>query len=151
MLYLAADHRGFALKETLKTWLLEAAIPFKDMGATDLDISDDYPDFAEATVRAVAENAADFKGILICGSGHGMDMIANKFKGIRAALCFNSAIAKQSREHEDANILVLPADWVRDREAIEIARIWLETPFGEAERNTRRLEKMKKIEEGNFK
>ena len=151
MLYLAADHRGFALKETLKTWLLENAAPFKDMGALLLDINDDYPDFGEAAVQAVLQAPHENKAVLLCGSGHGMEVIANKFKGIRAALCFNTAVAKQSREHENANVLVLAADWVRDREAIDITKVWLETPFSNAERNVRRLEKLAKLEDTNFK
>lgn len=150
MIHLAADHRGFSLKETLKTWLLESGREIHDAGAADLDIADDYPDFAEAAVGALVSGGADDRAVLICGSGHGMDMIANKYKGVRAALCFNPAVAKQSREHEDANVLVLAADWVRDRDAIEIVKTWLETPFGGAERNRRRLEKMSDIEGRNF-
>lgn len=146
MIYLGADHRGFSLKETLKAFLLESGQMVKDCGAFEMDINDDYPDFAKAVCEALAADP-EGKGILICGSGHGMDMIANKYKGVRAALCFNQKVAIQSREHEDANVLVLPSDWLKEKEAEEIVKAWLETPFGEAERNVRRLQKIIAVEE----
>lgn len=151
MIYLGADHRGFHLKEALKSYLLEAGYEVRDMGALELDVSDDYPDFANAVVRLVKEDLAHNKGILICGSGHGMDMIANKYKDVRAALCFNVSVAKQSREHENANVLALASDWLKEHDAVEITKTWLETEFGNAERNVRRLEKIKEVEEENLK
>lgn len=151
MLYLGADHRGYRLKEALKAYLVDAGYDVRDMGALELDIADDYPDFAKAAVETLRGNMDHNKAILICGSGHGMDMLANKYKGMRAALCFNTGVAKQSREHEDANVLVLPSDWLKEQEVMEIVKIWLDTDFDGAERNVRRLEKMKEVEEKNFK
>ncbi|MBI2055060.1 MAG: RpiB/LacA/LacB family sugar-phosphate isomerase [Candidatus Sungbacteria bacterium] len=151
MIYIAADHRGYSLKEALKTALLEVGYEVKDMGALNLDIADDYPDFVEAACEAALHDPAHSKVILVCGSGHGMDMAANKYKGLRAALCFNTSVAKQSREHEDANVLVLASDWVKESEAFEIAKIWLETEFDGADRNIRRLAKIKQQEDRNFK
>lgn len=149
MIYLGADHRGFSLKETLKALLLESGQMVKDCGAFQMDISDDYPDFAKAVCDALVTDP-EGRGILLCGSGHGMEMFANKYKGIRAALCFNVKVAKQSREHEDANVLVLPSDWLKDQEAEEIVRVWLNTSFGSEERNVRRLQKIRQVEDRNF-
>ena len=151
MIYIGADHRGYALKEALKTALSEIGYEVKDMGALNLDIADDYPDFVEAACEAALRDLAHSRVILICGSGHGMDMAANKYKWLRAALCFNTSVAKQSREHEDANVLVLASDWVKEYDAVEITKIWLETEYGKAERNDRRLQKIRKLEEKNFK
>lgn len=150
MIYLGADHRGFSLKEGLKARLLEIGEHVTDCGAFELDINDDYPDFAKAVCDALIADP-EGKGILICGSGHGMDMIANKYKGIRSALCFNTSVAKQSREHEDANVLVLPSDWIKEKDAFDIVTLWLKTPYGQEERNLRRLQKMSEIEEVNFR
>ena len=150
MIYLGADHRGFRLKEAVKAWLLDTGYPVKDLGAYELDVEDDYPDFGILVADAISKDTSA-KGILICGSGHGMDMVANKHKGIRAALCFNVSVAKQSREHEDANVLVFASDWVKEHDAIEIVRVWVEAEFGNAERNTRRLGKIREAESSNFK
>lgn len=147
-IYLGADHRGFLLKEALKKEL--GGHEIFDVGAGTLVPDDDYADFAAAVGERVAADPANSKGILICGSGHGMDMVANKFKEVRAALCFNKAVAKQSREHENANVLVLPADWLEEAEAKDILKTWLEAEFGGAERNGRRLGKIAEIETKNF-
>jgi ribose 5-phosphate isomerase B len=146
MLYIGADHRGFELKEKLKEWLKDHGHSVEDLGAHKLEPEDDYPDFAEAVARKVSEDPDSNRGILLCGSGHGMDIVANKFKEIRAALCFNTAVAKQSREHEDANVLILAADWVAPNEAREVVKIFLETKFSGEERNERRIQKITEIE-----
>ena len=151
MIYLAADHRGFALKGAIKAWLLETGYEVRDLGAPELDISDDYPDFAVAAAEALVKDFDHGKAILICGSGHGMDMVANKYKGVRAAICFNTSVAKQSREHENANALVLAADWLKEDQAVEIVKTWLNTELDDAERNERRLGKMREVEEKNLK
>ena len=121
------------------------------MGAASLDIADDYPNFAISACEMVLEDPARHRAILVCGSGHGMDMVANKYPGLRAALCFNTSVAKQSKEHENANILVFASDWVKEHEAEEITKIWLETEYGQAERNERRLKKIQELEAKNFK
>jgi ribose 5-phosphate isomerase B len=150
MIYLAADHRGFRLKEVIKRFLTERNIAFEDVGATAYAEGDDYVDFAHAAAKKIAANPLEHKGIFLCGSGHGVDMVANKFKGIRAALCWNKEVAKQSREHEDANVLVLQADWLDEAATEEIVTTWLCTDFSSEERHMRRLEKIKEIEEKNF-
>lgn len=151
MLYLGADHRGFQLKESLKQYLIQQGNEVEDLGALAYDQADDYPDFALAVAEKVAENPEAHRGILVCGSGHGMDMVANKYPGARAALCWNRQVAAQSREHEDANILVLASDHIAEAEAKDIVLVWLGKQFDGAERNIRRLGKIHEIEGKNFK
>lgn len=150
MIYLAADHRGFKLKEELKAFLKESEFHCEDVGAFEYEENDDYVDFAKAAVSKISENISENKGIFICGSGHGMDMVANKYKGIRAVLGFNKAVAAQSREHENANVLILASDWLTLANAKEIVRAWLETSFSNEERHNRRLQKIADIEKENF-
>ena len=137
--------------EALKKHLLEHEHEIEDLGALEFNIDDDYPDFAGAVAAKVSEAPSFNRGILICGSGHGTDMVANKFKGVRAALCFNRKVAAQSREHEDANILVLASDWLKEAEAKDLVAAWLGTQFSGEERHIRRLRKIREIEEKNFK
>lgn len=151
MIYLAADHRGYKLKEWLKDFLTRHDYEIEDVGAFALEKEDDYVDFGRIAVEKIAEDPMRHKGILICGSGHGIDIVANKFKGVRAALCFNKQVAVQSREHENGNVLVLAADWVRPRDAEEIVTAWLVTEFKGEERHVRRLQKITQIEEQNFR
>lgn len=151
MVYFACDHRGFALKEVLKAFLAEQGYVAEDVGAFVYNKDDDYVDFARLAVEKIAQNPEEHKGILICGSGHGMDMAANKYKGIRAALCLNTSVAVQSREHENANVLVLASDLVSLDLAKEIVSAWLNTTFTGEERNVRRLKKVGDIEQQNFK
>ncbi len=151
MIYIGADHRGFELKENLKKFLKSRGLETEDLGAHIYDESDDYVDFAKEVAEKVAENPASSRGILICGSGHGVDVVANKFRGVRAALGFNNQVAAQSREHEDANVLVLASDWLKAEEAQDIAAVWLGKEFSGEDRNVRRLKKIQEIEEKNFK
>lgn len=150
MIYLGADHRGFKLKEEIKNYLTRREVDFEDLGPLVFDIDDDYVDFASAGAEKVRQNPGH-KGIFICGSGHGMDMVANKYPGIRAALVFNRQVAAQSREHEDANVLILPSDWLASSEAIDIVTVWLGKQFSGEERHVRRLGKIGEIERENFK
>ena len=151
MIYLAADHRGFPLKEIVEVFLADEGYEYEDVGADHLDPEDDYVDFALDAAKKIAENPETHRGIFICGSGHGMDIVANRFHGIRAALCFNADVARQSREHEDSNVLVLPADWLTPDQEYEIFTTWLETKFSGEERHVRRMKKIKEIEERNFR
>ena len=151
MVYLAADHRGFLLKEELKKFLVDSGFEVQDAGAHSFDKNDDYPDFAIAAAKGVAADLRKNRGIILCGSGHGAGIVADKFKGLRAALCFNKEVAIQSREHEDANILVFAADWISIEDAKEIVMVWLKTPFSGEERHIRRLKKIAEIENKNFK
>lgn len=150
-IYLATDHRGFNLKEQLKEYLTSQRREVVDVGATALNPNDDYVDFASEGARKVSENPTENRGIFLCGSGHGVDIVANKFTGIRAVLCWNAEVAKQAREHEDANVLVLPADWVTEEQAREIVGVWLGTEFSGEERHVRRLGKITQLENRDFK
>lgn len=148
MIFLGADHRGFELKEGLKKLLIDEGLEVTDLGAEVFNPSDDYVDFAEKVATAVLENENSF-GVLICGSGAGVDMVANKFKGIRSALVQDTPRAIQAREHEDANILSLPSDILDSDSAFQIVKAFVDTPFSGEERHLRRLTKMEEIEEKN--
>lgn len=147
MIYIGADHRGYSLKETIKVYLKELGLVCEDLGAKELIPDDDYPDYALMVAQKVAEDLKNNRGILICGSGAGVDIVANKIKGIRSAFCFNVQQAKASRNDDNTNILSLAADFISEDLAKEIIKIWLETPFSGLERHIRRVEKIKKIEE----
>lgn len=148
MIFLGADHRGFELKELLKKRLEDEGLEVTDLGADVLNPTDDYVDFAEKVATAVSENENSF-GVLLCGSGAGVDIVANKFNGIRSALVQDIQRAKQSREHEDANVLSLPSDILDEEGAFEITKAFIETPFSGEQRHIRRLKKMEVIEEEN--
>jgi len=141
---LGSDHAGFALKEAVKRVLAEMQQPYEDYGTTGEEAVD-YPEYGVRVGRAVASGRSD-RGILICGSGIGMSMVANKVKGVRAALCYNSETARLSRAHNDANVLVLGGRLISEAEAGEIVKIWLKTPF-EGGRHQRRIDLIKTIEE----
>jgi ribose 5-phosphate isomerase B len=140
---LAADHAGYELKEHLKRFLLEAGYEVRDLG-TDSTQAVDYPDFAGAAAQAVASGAA-WRGIVLDGAGIGSAMAANKVPGARAALCYDATTARNSREHNDANILTLGARMLTADEAREIVRLWLETEFAGG-RHQRRIDKIIALE-----
>lgn len=142
MLYIGADHRGFQLKEEIKKFLAENKYQFEDMGNFAYDPNDDYTDFAKLVAQKVSEKPEENKGILICGSGVGVDITANKFHGVRSALADDIETAKQSREHDDTNVLSLPADEVDFELAKKIITVWLETPFSNGEKYKRRINKI---------
>jgi len=126
-LLIASDHAGFELKEKLKRALQERGVAFDDLGTHSPD-SVDYPDYARQVARAISQGEAE-RGVLVCGSGQGMAMTANRYHGVRAALPWSEETARLSREHNDANVLalggrVLPAD-----AAEKILQVWLDTPF----------------------
>ena len=141
---IAADHGGWHLKEILKPFLKGLGYKYTDLG-TSSEESVDYPDFA--LVLAEAVRAGKYKkGILICGTGLGMSMSANKVPGIRAALCNDIFTAKMSREHNDANILTVGGRVVEKNLAKEIVKVWLRTKFSNASRHKQRIKKIKEIE-----
>lgn len=142
--FLGADHRGFFLKEKIKEWLKENGYEASDLGNTEFNPSDDYPDFSLPVAKEVS--AGKGLGILFCGTGVGMNIAANKVKGVRAALVFNEGLAKQAREHGDSNILTLPADLLDEEKAITIVKTFLTTSFSGDERHKRRIAKIRKIE-----
>ena len=130
--YLGADHRGFKLKEELKTWFLENKISVKDLGAFEHNPDDDYPLFAQKVARNVAgdlKKNLGVRGIVICGSGVGVNIVANKFNHIRSGLALNAKQVGQARKDDDINILAIPSDFVNEEEAKKIVKIFLKTPF----------------------
>jgi ribose 5-phosphate isomerase B len=139
-----ADHAGWELKGAINRLLTELNHQVQDLGTFD-EASVDYPDFGMKVASAVAEGKAD-RGILVCGTGIGMSMVANKHPGIRAALCHELYTARLSREHNDANILVLGGRVIGKGLALETVRVWLETEFLGGRHSTR-LEKIKEWEE----
>jgi len=140
---IGSDHAGFELKEIISQLLKEMGHEVIDMG-TASNSSVDYPDFAETVSKAVSEGSVD-RGILICGTGIGMSIVANKFKNVRAALCNDLFTAKMSRLHNDANVLAIGGRIVGKDLAKEIVNIWINTPF-EGGRHSKRLEKINLIE-----
>ena len=142
MIYLGADHRGFQLKEEIKKFLGGKKYEFLDMGNFSYDPNDDYTDFAKLVAQKVSEKPEERKGVLICGSGVGVDITANKFRGVRSALADDVATAKQPREHDDTNVLSLPADEINFELAKQILETWLTTPFSNGEKYKRRIDKI---------
>ncbi len=139
---LAADHAGYELKEAIKDFL--TAYKVIDFGTHSTE-SMDYPDTGFKAAEAVAKGDCE-KGILICGSGLGMSIVANKVKGIRATLCNSAKLARLSRQHNDANILVLQGRFISKKQAGDIISVWLSTEF-DGGRHIQRIEKIKKYEE----
>ena len=146
MVYLGADHGGYNLKEDLKIWLTENNIPLEDLGADSFNPEDDYPDFIIPVAKKVALNE-DNLGLVIGRSGNGEAIAANKVRGIRAAVCMNEEMARKAKEHNNANVLSLGADYISVDEAKQILKVFIETPFSSDERHKRRIEKIGKIEE----
>ncbi len=147
-LVLGSDHGGFNLKEKVKKYLDEIEINYEDLGTYSSD-SVDYPDYAKKVSEAVVKGEFD-SGILICGTGIGIGIAANKVPGIRAALCHDTFSARYAREHNDANILVMGGRVVGYGLALDIVKTWLEADF-EGGRHLRRVEKIKDIEKEYFK
>lgn len=140
---LGADHAGFPAKESIKKYLLETGYPIEDLG-TWSDESVDYPDYARRVAERVTRGDDRF-GILVCGTGIGMSIAANKVEGIRAALAHDGATARMAREHNDANVLTLGGRVVSDAQAIEIVRDFLETQFAGG-RHQRRIDKISALD-----
>lgn len=149
--FLAADHRGFKLKEELKTFLSQEGYMVEDVGAHQEDSDDDYPDFAYLGAKGVAQNLQENRGIFICGSGMGMDVVANKVKGIRATVAYSLDSTKHAREHDDVNVITLAADVLSLGEAQNMSLMFLTTSLSAEKRHRRRLNKIATIEEENFK
>ena len=148
MIIIGSDHGGYKLKEEIKKYLEEKEIKYKDLG-TYKEESVDYPDIASKVSQEVQKNKEN-QGILICRSGIGMSIVANKFKGIRCALCHNEYTAKYSRLHNNSNILAMGADDVDINEAVCILRMWIATEF-EGGRHEERIKLIEEIEDKNMK
>jgi ribose 5-phosphate isomerase B len=147
-IYLGADHRGFQLKEQIKDYLKQSAYQIFDLGNDHYDPNDDYPDFASLVAQKVSSDPQNSVGILLCGSGVGIDVVANKFKRVRSALAFNPDQAFISRNDDNTNILSLAAGFIDFEEAKRIINIWLRTPFSGGERHKRRLKKIELLDQG---
>ena len=138
---LSNDHAGTELKKEVKEFLESNGYNVNNFGE-DLGESVDYPDFIHPLAKEIS-NKKEEKGIIICGSGNGVSMVANKYEGVRAALCWNKEIASLSRQHNNANVLSLPARFITTQEAIDIVKTFIETEF-EGGRHERRVNKINK-------
>ena len=148
MIAIGADHGGYKLKEEIKKYLEEKEIEYRDFG-TDSELRADYPMIAKEVSKSVQSKECEF-GILICRTGYGMAMVANKFKGIRCAPCYNEETAKFARMHNNMNVMALGADHISTNEAICVLRMALATEF-EGGRHTERLNMIEEIEKENMK
>ena len=144
---IGSDHAGFELKKILMPLVKEMPHELLDVGTYDTQ-SVDYPDYAEAVARALLEGRAE-RGLLICGSGVGASVAANKMAGIRAGLCHDTYSARQGVEHDDMNVLVMGSRVIGPELAKELVRAFLSAKFTQEERHNRRLEKIKLLEAGN--
>lgn len=142
-IYLGSDHNGFPLKGAIKEYLTKSGYDFEDDGDTSLDPDDDFPVFATKVVKAMKSSSdPDPRGILICGSGQGMCMAANRYKAIRAALAYDEESARASRNDDDSNVICIPSRVLSNDKTFNIVRTWLDTPFAEAPRFIRRIKEM---------
>lgn len=142
---IGSDHAGFDLKESLKKLLKEKGYKCHDLGAETFDPQDDYNVYGRKVAEAVASGEYD-RGIVICGTGIGVSIVANKVRGIRAAVCHNTEMAQISRTHNDANVLALGGRTTTKELALDIAITWLETPFSGEERHIRRIRQIEEIQ-----
>ena len=170
MIYLATDHRGFGLKEKIKEWLKGWGYQYEDMGAFEYNPEDDYPDFISKAAEKVSQDPENSKAIILGGSGQGEAIVANRHKGVRAAVFYGPSlgrkffwyffgggyllgrtiklakelekVVKLSREHNDANILSLGIFFLDEDTAKRVIKLWLETPFSNEERHRRRINKI---------
>lgn len=148
MIGIGSDHRGYELKEEIKKYLEEIGVEYKDFGTDSTEITH-YPVIASKVATSVQNKECE-NAILICGSGIGMSIAANKFKGIRCALCYNEDAAKSAKEHSNANVIALPADFISTSEAVRAIRIWIAAEFLNG-RYADRIEMVEEIEKENMK
>jgi ribose 5-phosphate isomerase B len=166
-IYLGTDHAGYELKEKIKSFLLEKGFEIEDCGTFEFDKNDDFPDFISKVAQKVSSDPENSKGIIFGGSGQAEAMLANKYKNVRCALFYGPVIpaleidaqgtksedpyeiVKLTRSHNNANILSFGSRFLKPEETIRAIEIWLKTPFSNAERHLRRIEKITKIENEN--
>ncbi len=144
--YIGSDHRGYQLKKEIFTMVKNGGYEIVDLGDVAYDENDDYADFAVKVAERVSRDSANARGILICGSGVGVCVVANKFANVRAALAGSSDQAFDSKNDDDANILCLGANYLNADQAKKIVLTWMQTPFSEEARHVRRLQKLEQIE-----
>ncbi len=142
--YIATDHAGFALKETLKPFIESLGHTVTDCGALSYEKDDDYPDFIKKAVVEVSKDPVNRRGVILGGSGQGEAIVANRYKSVRAAVFYGGdmEIVRLAREHNNANTLSIGARYIREEEAENAVRIFLSTSFNEEERHVRRIEKI---------
>lgn len=145
LIFIGSDHGGFNMKESIKLWLEDEGYQVRDMGSHDLSPQDDYPIYAFAVGKEVAQNK-DALGILLCRSGGGMVIAANKVKGIRAVTIRDEKNAVHAREHDDANIISIPADWLDENDAKKAITAFLNASFTAEERHQRRINIIREYE-----
>lgn len=146
MLYIGSDHGGYQLKEHLKKFLAKGKIKIADLGPKKLVKDDDYADYAKLVAAKVSKRPQKDLGILLCRSGQGVCIVANKFKNVRAALVWNVIEAQISRTDDMSNVLCLPSDYISPRMAERIVEKWLETPYSTESRHIRRVKKISALE-----
>lgn len=145
-IYIGADHNGFEFKKQISDFLQRSGHQVIDAGDAVLRPDDDFPTFAGSAVQQLlGDDGKDVRAILICGSGQGMCMAANRFKGIRASLCWNVEEARSARNDDDSNVLCLSAHNTPLEEAEQIVNVWLSTPFAAAPRFVRRLKELDEL------
>lgn len=143
--YIGADHRGYELKDKLIGYLRSLGHEIEDTSGS-LNPEDDYPQIASKLVKQFkSSDGPESKGILICSSGQGMAMAANRFKGIRACLCWDEAEARASRNDDDSNVLCLSSEDIKYEEVLRVVTVWLNTPFAEAPRFKRRIKELDEL------
>jgi ribose 5-phosphate isomerase B len=141
-IFIGADHRGFELKNKLMEYLQEKNIRVEDMGAYEYDGEDDNPDFSKKVAQAVLQNPKEFLGIVICGSGAGVSIGANRYKGIYCGLAFDVEQVKSARAHDHLNVLALASDYYDFEKAKAMIDVFIETPLNDKEKYLRRLQKI---------
>lgn len=146
MIFIGADHRGFELKAKINKWLFGRGYEFEDVGAFEYDHEDDYADYAILVAQKVAEK--NKRGVVICGSGVGVDIAANKVKGVRCGLGWEEDQVHAARKEDNINALALAADNVDEKKAMKLVETFLETEFVETDRYLRRVEKIARWERG---
>lgn len=146
LIYIGSDHRGFRLKGILSTFLRGEGYEVMDVGNKVYDEEDDYPDFAAMVGSGVAEDPGQRRGILACGSGVGVDVVANKFSGVRSVLGLSPDQVYAARHDDDVNVLSLSADFILEEDAQKMVKVFLATPFGREEKYRRRLNKIAELE-----
>lgn len=144
--YLASDHAGFLLKEKILSFLMENNYEVEDVGSKELDPQDDYPQFAHrAAIKLLGSDDADAKAIIVCGSGQGMAIAANRHKGVRASVVWSVETAEETREDNDSNVLCLASRFIDAEESERIVEAWLNTPFSNAPRHKRRIDEIEEL------
>lgn len=149
MIFLGADHGGYKLKNQIKDWLTAWSKPYKDLGAHTLDPDDDYPQYAIAVAQAMVQGMPEDKGILLCRSGGGMIIAANRFQKIRALYVDSPEAVIHARNDNDANVIGLAADWIEEAMAKTVVELFLTTPFSGERRHQRRLSQISQITESH--